>query len=164
MNLGEAVIIIAVMGSFQCSSKLPPGVDHNTYCECCLATVLELKKGLQVPSEEPRMVKTLIENTCRTAHFQSTSVPADIMKRVCEHLIEVHGEALNEVLQSRSKDDFEILLCYEHSLACTGVKRNNPQNNGKPPFKDQDIKILLEKNHKKVRFVNPVHSSTREEL
>ncbi|XP_066544972.1 uncharacterized protein LOC136712345 [Amia ocellicauda] len=168
MHLGEVVVLISIMCALESAAELPPGVDRNTYCESCLAAVKELKGFLREPSTQPSeaRVRTRLASVCKADTFNGYNLPTDNMVAACRHLLDTHDKEFLELLLSRRTGELDVLLCYELSLACVGVRRRQQENREKAEFTDMDS--FLQGQKEKVRFVNPVHSnstvSAREEL
>ncbi|KAG9340434.1 hypothetical protein JZ751_021547 [Albula glossodonta] len=107
----------------------------------------------------PQLVERLVDDIlCETASFQKHSdLPDDKFTVACKHLLDVHGEDFRDALLRRESERLDVLLCYQSSLACVGVKRHANQN--KASFKDSDIENLLEENRENIRITRPVHTN-----
>ncbi|KAJ8346073.1 hypothetical protein SKAU_G00302660 [Synaphobranchus kaupii] len=161
INFGKATILVSIICSLDASTQLPRGVDRYAYCESCLATTQEMEtieRKLSLGSR-PQLVERMIDDVlCESASFQTHShLPVDQLRAACKHLLDVHGEEFRDALLRRESERLDILLCYESSLACVGVKRHTDQN--KNSFTDNDMEALLQQNSANLRTARPVHTN-----
>ncbi|KAJ8254200.1 hypothetical protein COCON_G00208120 [Conger conger] len=164
IHFGKLAILLSIMCSIGAPVELPHGVDHYAYCESCLATTKEMEtieKKLSLGSR-PQLVERLVDDVlCESASFQRHAhLPVDKLRAACKHLLDVHGEEFRDALLRRESERLDILLCYEKSLACVGVKRH--ANKNKNSFTDNDIEALLQQNSADLRIARPVHSNITE--
>ncbi|KAJ8251511.1 hypothetical protein GJAV_G00222140 [Gymnothorax javanicus] len=152
--------LISIMCSFGASTELPRGVDRYAYCESCLATSKEMEtieKKLSFGSRTQLVDKLVDDVLCESASFQRHSdIPVDQLRTACKHLLDVHGEEFRDALLRKKSTRKDILLCYESSFACVGVKRHT---NKESSFTDKDIEELLQKNNAELRIARPVHTN-----
>ncbi|KAJ1096205.1 hypothetical protein NDU88_001349 [Pleurodeles waltl] len=158
MNAWEAAALLAVLSIFAPVSAvlvLPKGVNRTTYCESCLATVQELKSGLSLPS--PELSKSTVEKelrkVCQAQIFKESKL---LSAKACKHLVDINKGPFVEVILTENKDKLEAFLCYEHSKACTGLKREDFRDKTEG-FHDTMVEEILKREGQKVRRVKPVH-------
>ncbi|KAK7940367.1 hypothetical protein WMY93_003693 [Mugilogobius chulae] len=132
-------------------------IDRKLLCESCLTAAKEIEKALQDAPIKNR--KTVIKKLMQGAVCYK--LPED-KRSPCLHLFGLHQDEFRQALSGKDSKQLDILLCYEHSTACVGVKLQS--------FKDQrsttlesDIEALLRENKDKVRFVKPIHSAGNKE-
>ncbi|KAG5832603.1 hypothetical protein ANANG_G00292860 [Anguilla anguilla] len=164
---GKVTILVSIICSFGASVQLPRGVDRYAYCESCLATTQEMEaieRKLSLGSR-PQLVEKLVDDViCENVSFQRRAhLPADQLRTACKHLLDVYGEEFRDaLLRRRESERLDILLCYESSLACVGVKRHADQvgqQENKNSFTDSDIEALMQHNSVNLRVGRPVHTN-----
>lgn len=162
IHFGKVTILVSIICSFGASVQLPRGVDRYAYCESCLATTQEMEtieRKLSLGSRAQLVEKLVDDVLCESASFQRRAhLPADQLRTACKHLLDVYGEEFRDaLLRRRESERLDILLCYESSLACVGVKRHADQN--KNSFTDSDIEALMQHNSVDLRVARPVHTN-----
>ncbi|KAF3700188.1 Centriolar coiled-coil protein of 110 kDa Centrosomal protein of 110 kDa [Channa argus] len=125
----------------------------------------EIEKAMkEVPSDSrQKVVENLISGgVCKKLlSYQQDHVSMDKMRSSCMHLLDSHHEQFREALVNREPKHLEIVMCYEQSTACVGVKRQSFKDS-KTTFTKSVIDALLRDNKGNVRIAQPIHSVTRE--
>ncbi|XP_078140697.1 uncharacterized protein LOC144539473 [Centroberyx gerrardi] len=156
-------ILIFVMCTFQLLAAQPQGVDRYTYCESCLTTAQEIERVMkEAPAEgRQRAVESLISgDVCERRLFHKHGdLSKDKMASSCKHLLDDHYDQFHAALVNKEPEHLDIVLCYEQSTACVGVKRHSFENS-KTTFKDSDIDTLLRHNEASVRIAQPIRTSS----
>lgn len=128
------------------------------YCESCLATVGELKNALSLHS--PELSKSTVEKelrkVCQAQIFKDAKL---LSANACKHVIDTNKGSFVEAILTENKDKLEAILCYEHSKACTGLKREDFRDNTEG-FHDTMVDEILKREGQKVRRVQPVHHAS----
>ncbi|XP_011602243.2 uncharacterized protein isoform X2 [Takifugu rubripes] len=134
--------------------------ERHAYCESCLATAKAIEKEMKdVPAEErQRVVEKLISGDVCENLLTYKQVPEDKIKSSCMDLLGSHYEQIHSALLSQELKRLDIVLCYEQSTACVGVKHLSFEDARKRTFAESDIEALLQDNKENVRFAQPVHA------
>ncbi|KAM6913903.1 uncharacterized protein PEZ65_014408 [Lycodopsis pacificus] len=141
----------------------PDNVDRYAYCESCLTTAQEIEKAMKEAPAESR--QTVVENlisggVCeKLLSYKHDDVSMDKMTSSCVHLLESHYDQFHEALVNEGPKHLDIVLCYEQSMACVGLKRQSFESS-KTTFTESDIEALLRDNKAHVRIAQPVHSGS----
>ncbi|TNN85501.1 hypothetical protein EYF80_004134 [Liparis tanakae] len=137
----------------------PKDVDRYAYCESCLTAAQEIEKAMKEAPAESR--QTIVENlisggVCeKLLSYKHDHVSMAQIKSSCMHLLESHYNQFHEALVNKEPKHLDIVLCYEQSMACVGVKR---QSFGSSKTTEIDIEALLLDNKEHLRIAQPVHS------
>ncbi|CAB1422109.1 unnamed protein product [Pleuronectes platessa] len=141
----------------------PDDTDRYSYCESCLTAAQEIEKAMKQTSAESRgtVVENLIsggvcEKLMSNKHDHHTN---DKLLSSCSHLLDSNYDRFHAALVDKEPKHLDIVLCYEQSTACVGVKRQSFEDS-KTPFEEGHIAALLQENKEKVRFAQPVHSGS----
>ncbi|KAF1379490.1 hypothetical protein PFLUV_G00176590 [Perca fluviatilis] len=141
----------------------PEDMDRYAYCESCLTTAQEIEKAMKEAPDESR--QTVVENlitggVCeKLLSYKHDHDSKDKTTSSCMHLLESHYDQLHVALVNKEPKHLDIVLCYEQSRACIGVKRQSSESS-KTPFTESDIEALLRDNKEHVRIAQPVHSGS----
>lgn len=141
--------------------------DRNAYCESCLTAADEIEKALKEAPAESRL--TVLEGllhggVCQKLQsFQHARVSKDKLISSCMQLMDSNYEQFYEALATKEPNNLKIILCYEQSKTCVGVKRKSFEDS-KKTFSDSDIEALLQSNKVNVRIVQPIHSGSQDHL
>ncbi|XP_077130997.1 uncharacterized protein LOC143785764 [Ranitomeya variabilis] len=152
-------LVLVVVGA---EDKLPPHVERRIYCETCLATVQELKKAVKVHAAELSRTKIRGEmiDVCKSLKFEEKYLAE--ARTGCMHLLDVYEDKFEETFLKEKEDAFEANLCYLHTRACIGVKRNSFQEQNQK-YEDGIIEFI--KNHgDQVRHAKPMAADGSENL
>lgn len=135
----------------------PHNTDRNSYCESCLTAAQELEKGINdapAASRQAVIEKLLSRRLCEKLE--------DVSKSACMHLLDSNRDKFRTYLLKEVPKNLDIMLCYEVSHACIGVKRQAFQDS-KPTFTDAEIAALLRDNKENVRVAHPTHEALPEQ-
>ncbi|KAI9999509.1 hypothetical protein NQD34_018465 [Periophthalmus magnuspinnatus] len=77
----------------------------------------------------------------------------------CLHLLGMHQDEFIQALSGQEPKQLDIVLCYEQSTACVGVKLHTFMDRTSTTL-ERDIDALLYENKDKVLFAKPTHSSS----
>ncbi|XP_077412332.1 uncharacterized protein LOC144043021 [Vanacampus margaritifer] len=139
-------------------------IDRYAYCESCIIAAKEFEKEMQEAPVESRqaLVDDLISEVCNrlNSHKQFTK---DKLTTACIQLFDSHYDQFHAALLSHEPDRLDVVLCYEKSTACVGIKRHSFEDS-KIPFTDDYIENLLQNHKDNVRITQPIHSSSKDEL
>ncbi|CAJ1075006.1 hypothetical protein PFLUV_G00176590 [Xyrichtys novacula] len=140
-------------------------MDRYVDCESCLTAAQEIEKSLKGAPAESRqtIVKGLLHgDVCKKLHsFQHAHISKDKLIISCMKLMDSNYDQFYEALVAKEPNNLGIVLCYEQSRACVGVKRQSFED-VKQSFSADDIEALIQANKEKVRISQPVHSGSRE--
>ncbi|KAF7654114.1 hypothetical protein LDENG_00073850 [Lucifuga dentata] len=154
--------LIFLLYTFHLLAAQPKDVDRYAYCESCLTTANEIEKAMKEAPAESRqkVIESLISGgVCERLLFYKNNHLYKHMKSSCIHLLDNHSDQFYAALVNKEPKHLDIILCYEQSAACVGVKRKSFENS-KSPFKNSDIDALLQDNKEKVRLTQPVRSGS----
>ncbi|CAK6964734.1 hypothetical protein PFLUV_G00176590 [Scomber scombrus] len=156
-------ISIFVMCMFYLLPVQPEDIDRYAYCESCLTVAQEIEEALKETPAESRqaVIEHLIsggvcDKLLSYKHGQSSK---DKMTSYCIHLLDSHYDNFHAALVNKEPKHFGVVLCYEQSTACVGVKRQSFEGS-KTTFTESDIDALLWKNKENVRIAKPIHSGS----
>ncbi|KAM3598598.1 uncharacterized protein V6R79_020149 [Siganus canaliculatus] len=142
----------------------PDDTERYFHCESCLTVAQEIEKVMmEAPAESRQTVAEGLINggVCeKLLSFRHGHVPKDRIVSSCMHLLESHYDQFHAVLINREPKHLDIVLCYELSIACVGVKRQSFEDTKKTTFTEGDIEALLWDNKERVRIADPVHSDS----
>ncbi|KAE8283189.1 hypothetical protein D5F01_LYC18590 [Larimichthys crocea] len=148
-------------------SLLPPPVQSDDtkryiYCESCLTAAQEIEKAMkETPAESrERVVESLIRGGVCEKLLSNRHVSQEKMASSCMHLLESHYDKFRVALANKEPKYLDIVLCYEQSRACVGVKRQSFEDSKKNTFTESDIEALLRDNKENVRIAQPIHSGS----
>ncbi|KAG7504940.1 hypothetical protein JOB18_019899 [Solea senegalensis] len=107
----------------------PKETDRQTYCESCLTMAQEIEKVLKQAPDENRQtaVKNLISGgVCKkVSSFKNDHKTNNKLVSSCIQLLDSHYAQFREALVNKEPKNLGIVLCYEESKACVGVKRQS---------------------------------------
>ncbi|KAJ4931698.1 hypothetical protein JOQ06_010138 [Pogonophryne albipinna] len=142
----------------------PKDLDRYAYCESCLTTAQEIDNAIKGAPAENR--QTVVENllnggVCEKLQtLKHDLVSQENMISSCKHLLESHYDQFHVALMNKEPTArLDIVLCYEQSKACIGVKRQSFESSKTTSF-ESDIEALLLDNKEHVRIAQPVHSGS----
>ncbi|KAM9843382.1 uncharacterized protein ACBR49_012598 isoform 2-T2 [Aulostomus maculatus] len=140
---------------------LTEDVDRHIYCESCLATAKEVEEALKDAPAGGRhtLVETLLSGDVCEKLPSGKHFSKDKIASACLHLLESHHNQFHAALVAKNPKHLDIVLCYEQSRACVGVKRQSFEDS-KLPFTERDIDALLHDNKERLRISQPVHSGS----
>ncbi|KAM6905284.1 uncharacterized protein FYW49_015286 [Xenentodon cancila] len=136
-------------------------IDRYSRCESCLAAAQELEEAIKdTPPDSRQSVieKLLSGQLCENLSYNE-HVSKDKMKSTCRRLLNSHKEKFHVALVNEKQKNLSIVLCYEQSHACVGVKRQHFQDS-KAIFTETDIDALLRDNQENVRVARPLHAGS----
>ncbi|XP_078017607.1 uncharacterized protein LOC144458627 [Epinephelus lanceolatus] len=141
----------------------PEDIDRYAYCESCLTAAREIEKALkEAPAESRQTVleKLIIGGVCeKLLSYKHSHVSKDKMTSSCMHLLETHHDQFHVALANKEPKHLDIVMCYEQSTACVGVKRQSFQDS-KMTFTGDVVEALLRDNKEHVRIAQPVPSGS----
>ncbi|KAG7242911.1 hypothetical protein INR49_018166 [Caranx melampygus] len=141
----------------------PEDVNRYIYCESCLTVAQEIEKALtEVPAESRgKAVKSLISGRAceKLLYYKHDHISNDKLMSSCTHLFDSHHDQFHEALVNKEPKNLDIVLCYEQSTACVGVKRMSFKDS-KTTFTESDIDALLRDNKENVRIAKPTYSGS----
>ncbi|AWP18920.1 Hypothetical protein SMAX5B_020886 [Scophthalmus maximus] len=132
---------------------------NKTYTHCPPEIEKAMKKA---PAERKQ---TVVENLIRGGvcknllshkHDHNTN---DKLMSSCRHLLDSNYEQFHAALVNKEPKNLDIVLCYEQSTACVGVKRQSFEDS-KATFTESDIDALLQDNKESVRIAQPIRSGS----
>ncbi|KAM7372003.1 hypothetical protein PAMP_009202 [Pampus punctatissimus] len=138
-------------------------IDRYTYCESCITAAQEIEKAMKEAPAESR--QTVVENlisggVCeKPLFYKHDHFSKDEMTSSCMQLLDSHYNQFHAALVNKEPKHLDIVLCYEQSTACVGVKRQSFEES-KTTFTERDIDALLRDNKENVRIAQPIHSSS----
>ncbi|XP_073351096.1 uncharacterized protein [Pagrus major] len=139
-------------------------MERYAYCESCLTAAREIEKAMKEAPAESRqtVVKSLISGgVCeKMLSYKHDHVSKDKMTSSCMHLLESNHDQFNLALVNKEPKHLDIVLCYEQSTACVGVKRQPFEDSRKSTFTESHIEALLRDNKENVRIARPTHSGS----
>ncbi|XP_036944483.1 uncharacterized protein LOC119013738 isoform X3 [Acanthopagrus latus] len=139
-------------------------MERYAYCESCLTAAREIEKAMKEAPADSRqtVVKSLLSGgVCeKTLSYKHDHVSKDKMTSSCMHLFESNHDQFNLALVNREPKHLDMVLCYEKSTACVGVKRQSFEDSKKSTFTESDIEALLRENKENVRIARPTHSGS----
>ncbi|XP_073399218.1 uncharacterized protein [Dendrobates tinctorius] len=133
------------------------------YCETCLATVQEMKKAVKVHAAELSRTKIrgkMLE-VCKSLTFEEKHLAE--AKTFCKHLLDVYEDKFEKTFLKEKEAAFEANLCYLHTRACIGVKRNSFQGQIQK-YEDGIIEEFITNHGDKVRHAKPMAAEGSENL
>ncbi|GLD69103.1 uncharacterized protein AKAME5_002041800 [Lates japonicus] len=107
--------------------------------------------------------QTVVENlisggVCqKLLSYKHDHITKDKLTSSCNHLLDSYYAQFHAALVNKEPKNLEIVLCYEQSPACIGVKRQSFEVS-KTSFTDNDIDALLQDNKENVRIAQPRRS------
>ncbi|KAM6966104.1 uncharacterized protein LKV04_018602 [Tautogolabrus adspersus] len=141
----------------------PKDTDRNAYCESCLSAAQEIERAIKETPAERRQtaVEELLHGAvCKKLNsIQHAHVSKDKLVSSCMKLIDSNYDQFYEALLTKEPKNLSVVLCYEQSTACVGVKRKSFEDS-KTNFSDSDIEALLQANKDNVRVSQPIHSGS----
>ncbi|KAA8585091.1 hypothetical protein FQN60_003785 [Etheostoma spectabile] len=120
----------------------------------------EIEKAMKEAPNESR--QTVVENliaggVCeKLMSYKHDHDSKDTMTSSCVQFLESHYDQLHVALVNKEPKHLDVVLCYEQSRACIGVKHQSSESS-KTPFTESDIEALLRDNKEHVRIAQPVH-------
>ncbi|KAM9346725.1 uncharacterized protein ABDE67_013366 [Symphorus nematophorus] len=154
-------IVIFVMFMCFLLPVQPDDMERYAYCESCLTAAREIEKAMKEAPAESRqtVVESLISGgVCeKLLYHKHDHVSQDKITSSCMHLLESHYDHFHIALLNKEPKHLDIILCYELSTACVGVKRQSFEDSKKSTFTDSDIEALLQNNKENVRIAQPTH-------
>ncbi|XP_014910959.1 uncharacterized protein LOC106961626 isoform X2 [Poecilia latipinna] len=160
----KTIIFLMCMG---CSLPVQShATDRYSYCESCLTAAREIEKGIKeapAGSRHTAIDKLLSWRLCEkllTSNHEHVS--KDAMKSACIHLLDSHRTQFRAALVKKETKNLDIVLCYELSHACIGVKRQTFQDS-KATLTDDEIAGMLRDNPENVRISQPIYEASPEQ-
>ncbi|KAM9394259.1 uncharacterized protein KZ484_005330 [Pholidichthys leucotaenia] len=147
---------------FMCNLLLVQLKDGNryTYCETCLKAAQGLERAIkEAPAASRKAVveKLLSGELCeKLVSHNHDQISKDKLASSCAFLLEANYKEFHAALLDKEPENLNVLLCYEQSNACVGVKLQTFEDS-KGTFTAADIDALLHENKEKVRIARPVH-------
>ncbi|XP_014910960.1 uncharacterized protein LOC106961626 isoform X3 [Poecilia latipinna] len=126
----------------------------------------EIEKGIKeapAGSRHTAIDKLLSWRLCEkllTSNHEHVS--KDAMKSACIHLLDSHRTQFRAALVKKETKNLDIVLCYELSHACIGVKRQTFQDS-KATLTDDEIAGMLRDNPENVRISQPIYEASPEQ-
>ncbi|MEQ2242236.1 hypothetical protein ILYODFUR_033597 [Ilyodon furcidens] len=143
----------------------PNNIDRYSYCESCLTAAREIEKGIKeapAGSRQKVIEKLLSWRLCeKILTSNDEHVPKDKMKSACLHLLDSHRTQFRAALVKEELKNLEMVLCYELSYACIGVKRQTFQDS-KATYTNIEIDALV-RDKENVRIAKPIHAASPEQ-
>ncbi|KAM4534654.1 uncharacterized protein V3H82_024561 [Fundulus diaphanus] len=160
----KITVFLACMGYY--FPVQPHDTDSYTYCESCLTAAREIEKGIKeapAGSRQTVIEKLLSWRLCeKILTSNHEHVAKDKMKSACMHLLDSHHNQFRAALMKKELKNLDMVMCYELSHACIGVKRKTIQDS-KATFTDTEIDALLRDNKENVRIAQPVRPTSSEQ-
>merc|ERR1719357_2090572 len=103
------------------------------------------------PESRQTVVKNLISGSVceKLLSYKHDRFSKDKMISSCKHLLDSHYNQFHAALVNKEPKQLGIVLCYEQSTACVGVKRQS-FDESKTTFTESDIDALLRDNKENV--------------
>ncbi|KAM4023909.1 uncharacterized protein ACNLHF_024868 [Anomaloglossus baeobatrachus] len=158
-----ALLLVSLILMVGAEDKFPSSDERRIYCETCLATVQELKKAVKVHAGEVSRTKIKAEmsKVCKSLTFEEKYLAE--ARNGCKDLLDVYEDKFEETFLREKEDTFEANLCYMHTRACIGVKRNSFQEQTQK-FEDGIIEDFIKNHGDRVRHAKPRVADSSESL
>ncbi|XP_078807738.1 uncharacterized protein LOC144994301 [Oryzias latipes] len=139
--------------------------DHHMNCESCLKAAQVMEKVIkETPTESRQRVveKLLGGQLCHhLLSYNQEHATKDKVLSACTELLDSHRDQFLAALAREEPKNLSIVMCYEQSHACVGVKQKS-QEDSKVDFAESDIEALLQTHKENVRIAQPITAHSDE--